>query len=116
MPREPIKAPVGRPRKFCLRCAPQRGHVPAVEYGRAVRLARTQQLRNAYGALQCLDCRQHVPWEAMDFHHRDPADKSFTIGKSASRSWDSVVAEIAKCDLICANCHRIRHAEMRKVA
>ena len=48
---------------------------------------------------------------ALDFHHRDPANKDFTVsyllkGRSISR----IKAEIAKCICICSNCHRKGHA------
>jgi hypothetical protein len=45
----------------------------------------------------------------FDFHHRDPSTKDFTI---RSR-WDlsKVLPELEKCDVLCANCHRLHHAE-----
>ena len=47
---------------------------------------------------------------ALDFHHRDPSEKKFTISNNlSSRNWDSILAEINKCDILCANCHRIEH-------
>jgi hypothetical protein len=30
-----------------------------------------------------------------------------------NRPWSEIEAEMAKCDLVCANCHRIRTAERR---
>ena len=58
----------------------------------------------------CLDCGRRLPPYAMDFDHRDPADKSFNLGagKVLLKSRAALVAEIAKCDVVCANCHRIR--------
>jgi hypothetical protein len=49
----------------------------------------------------------------MDFDHRDPAVKSFAIGPSLTRNRAAVVAEIAKCDVVCANCHRLRTERQR---
>lgn len=44
----------------------------------------------------------------MDFHHRDPLTKDFEIGGfHGSRA--RLLAEVEKCDLICAVCHRLRH-------
>ncbi len=44
---------------------------------------------------------------ALDFHHIDPQLKSFGISSGGfSRSWDSIISEIRKCVLVCANCHR----------
>ena len=43
----------------------------------------------------------------MDFDHREAKDKKFVISKSDSiGSLKKVKAEIAKCDVVCANCHR----------
>lgn len=44
---------------------------------------------------------------ALDFHHRDPSTKLFSFGGSLTRSREAVLIEAAKCDLLCANCHRI---------
>lgn len=47
---------------------------------------------------------------ALQFHHRDPAVKRFTVttnamGSSKKYPWEMILEEIAKCDLLCANCH-----------
>ena len=44
---------------------------------------------------------------ALDLHHKDPSSKSFGIGdKGYTRSWEKIKAELDKCALVCANCHR----------
>jgi hypothetical protein len=59
----------------------------------------------------CADCGGRFPSVCMDFDHRDPSTKVDNISTLASKgSWSSVLAEVAKCDLVCANCHRIRSA------
>jgi hypothetical protein len=64
----------------------------------------------AYKGGKCERCGyDKCPW-VLEFHHRDQGDKAFTIGASCHmKSWRSVVAEIEKCDLLCANCHREEH-------
>lgn len=52
---------------------------------------------------------------ALEFHHRDASSKEFGIG-AASVSRERLLAEAAKCDLVCANCHRARHAATARVA
>lgn len=43
---------------------------------------------------------------ALQFHHRDPANKEFNIAlHGATRSLERARAEAAKCVLLCANCH-----------
>lgn len=69
----------------------------------------------------CQDCGEFFPAEAMDFHHRDPATKSFEISGRRGRSLERVKEEIAKCDLLCATHHRLRQidpavARLRKEA
>lgn len=44
---------------------------------------------------------------ALEFDHRDPSSKRFTISQGASRKRDELLAEIAKCHVLCANHHRI---------
>src|ERR1700680_5015487 len=53
---------------------------------------------------------------AMDFHHRDESQKSFTIACCYSRSWDALRKELDKCVLLCANCHRELHYTGKNVA
>lgn len=55
----------------------------------------------------CSDCGISYPSYVMDFDHR--GDKDFEIsGSSRTGSLRKILSEIAKCDLVCANCHRIR--------
>lgn len=58
----------------------------------------------------CMDCCGTFPPEAMDWDHRPGEDKFMDVGKlvGGRYSFDIVMAEIAKCDLVCAVCHRIR--------
>ena len=62
----------------------------------------------------CLRCGLE-DWRCLDFHHRDRETKSFSIGHSGmSRSLKRIQDEIAKCDVLCANCHRIEEWELSK--
>jgi hypothetical protein len=45
----------------------------------------------------------------FDFHHRDAEDKTFALSNGA-RSLEARRVEAAKCDMLCANCHRRLHA------
>lgn len=55
----------------------------------------------------CSRCGERFPVVCMDFHHRDPATKFKGVAVMSRCSLDRVRAEIAKCDVLCANCHRI---------
>lgn len=56
----------------------------------------------------CMDCGLVFPMVCMDFDHRDPSIKEFNIASIRAGSAERLRTEIAKCDLVCANCHRIR--------
>lgn len=45
----------------------------------------------------------------LDFHHRDSGEKLGTIGQVRHWPQDKLLAEIEKCDVVCANCHRWHH-------
>ena len=57
----------------------------------------------------CVDCNTKDV-RVLDFDHRDPNTKLFTISAAIGRtkSKSAVLKEISKCDVRCANCHRIR--------
>jgi hypothetical protein len=55
---------------------------------------------------RCALCGYDRCQAALEFHHLDPASKSFGIaGKGFTRSIDELRAEASKCVLLCANCH-----------
>lgn len=58
----------------------------------------------------CADCGGIFPPFVMDFDHRDPSSKLMGLSESVGRAWADadILAEAAKCDVVCANCHRIR--------
>lgn len=56
----------------------------------------------------CTDCGQFYPYYVMEFDHLPENGKAFEISRLRTISLDTIKAEIAKCDLVCANCHRVR--------
>lgn len=62
-------------------------------------------------SVPCQDCGKSYPTYVMDFDHRDPSQKKFEIAHRKTLSEENLLAEIAKCDIVCANCHRIRTHE-----
>jgi hypothetical protein len=58
----------------------------------------------------CVNCNKVRP---LTYHHRDPSKKLFALSK-ASRlkvSLDALKREIAKCVLLCEDCHRLEHED-----
>ena len=64
-------------------------------------------------SLCCLSCGETHP-ACLEFHHINPQEKKFTIGRLERRvSLKSLQEEIAKCRVLCANCHRKEHYKQR---
>ena len=54
---------------------------------------------------ECAICGYNRNYAALEYHHT--SDKLFSIGASSMGKSDDVIrAEISKCVLVCANCHR----------
>lgn len=115
-----------RNRKFCFDCSPYKAHNthpsdPGNPKGRRPSKERNrQQILSIYkrglerkatliaaAGGKCKDCGYCKTNRALSFHHREPAGKKFclSINEIWSRSWDVVLEEAAKCDLLCMNCH-----------
>lgn len=67
-------------------------------------------------AIPCADCGHRYPYYVMDFDHRDPAKKEFNISTFRARNPAALWAEIDKCDVVCANCHRERTHGTRQIS
>lgn len=66
----------------------------------------------------CMDCGNIYPPFVMDFDHRDSKTKIGSISwllLHNTSNMEKIKAEIEKCDLVCANCHRVRtHDRIQK--
>lgn len=78
-------------------------------------LKRNRDRRNKYrkyvqelkSKTPCTDCGTQYPYYVMEFDHL--RDKSFTIATLANvNSLEHLIEEIAKCEIVCANCHKQR--------
>jgi hypothetical protein len=66
-----------------------------------------EYLERARSNGKCVDCGESNPL-LLQFHHRDGKEK-YVIGMYTRWSLNRLKEEIAKCDILCANCHIIRH-------
>jgi hypothetical protein len=59
-------------------------------------------------ATPCADCGICYPYYVMDFDHM--RDKKFNVARGTSAGWrlETIIDEVAKCEIVCANCHRMR--------
>lgn len=59
----------------------------------------------------CADCKVPYPPYVMDFDHRDGGKtklRNLSVLARRATSFEVIEAEVAKCDVVCANCHRER--------
>lgn len=91
----------GRRIRYCPKC------VPSVEQRRAF----VDRLKEK----PCTDCGYSFHPVAMQFDHLDPSQKVASVSALVGRCvpLSAVLAEIAKCELVCANCHAIREHKRR---
>lgn len=77
----------------------------------AARYAKIRQyLDGIKGSAGCLLCGEKEV-VCLDFHHLNPQEKSFNLSK-VLRSQRKIANEVAKCIILCANCHRKLHANL----
>lgn len=57
---------------------------------------------------KCVDCKEDYPYWILEFDHLE--DKHFTISNFSSKTSniETIKKEIAKCDVVCSNCHKNR--------
>ena len=71
-------------------------------------------LKEYKSSLKCEKCDENHP-ACLEFHHINPSEKKFAIGRiNDYLSWRMLKTEIAKCRVLCANCHRKEHYEQRE--
>jgi hypothetical protein len=70
--------------------------------------AKIRELIDDAKSKPCVDCGKSYPIYVMDFDHM--RDKQFLLSRAGQRGYtlEQVKAEMAKCEVVCANCHRIR--------
>ena len=79
--------------------------------------AKSRALSDQLKSRPCTDCGRSFPPYVMDLDHLPGTDKTASpsrYGRSASPH--KFLAEAAKCEVVCANCHRVRTHERRMAA
>ena len=103
--------------KECTRQASKKHYDQHTQYykdkaaaSRTSLLVKSQELIKKAKDVPCADCNNRFPAVAMDFHHVS-GDKLANVGNMTSwgSSLPKLQAEIDKCVVLCACCHRIRH-------
>lgn len=80
-----------------------------VEAQRAFRNRRLDRIDAIKVDSGCVECGFNDHPAALQFHHRDEEQKVSNVAGIVNSRWEVVEEEIAKCDVLCANCHSIYH-------
>jgi len=77
---------------------------------------RQREIRDWYNdyksKLFCKNCGENHPG-CLDFHHKDRDVKEKEISQAMGSGWsvEKLLEEMAKCDVLCSNCHRKLHSK-----
>lgn len=117
----------GRPSAYCKRCSNAFSASYHLKHGPRLIKERTKRVTLTRHAMRiwidslknkpCVDCKFPYPPYVMHFDHL--YGKSYNISEMHNRGFSKkrILEEIAKCELVCANCHAIRtHDRQRGVA
>lgn len=93
---------------------PRRNYEERKAYQKEWARQRTLTLRELKKDKPCADCGIVYDPVCMDWDHIVEG-KSLNLSKMNSYSMDRVLAEIALCELVCSNCHRLRTLNRRGI-
>ena len=83
-----------------------------------VEKARIDRVRNFLAAFKrysgCKECGVTEPC-VLDFHHNGEKTDSLSNMVKRGFSLEKLIAEIAECDVLCSNCHRLHHCKVSRV-
>jgi len=87
----------------CKSCWNKRTYKSAID--------KVAEYMDSRGGAKCQRCGYDKCSAALEFHHRVPSEKD----PAWHRGWSlpKLKEELDKCDILCANCHREVHSEMR---
>lgn len=86
-----------------------------IKYTRPLVEEKTKEIHEYQMEKGCTDCGYNAHPAALEFDHLPGTEKKFNIGeKIGSYNRQKLWEEIAKCDVVCANCHNIRTATRRQ--
>jgi hypothetical protein len=78
------------------------------------RLIASREAAIDYKGGKCEECGYDTYRGALEFHHTDPTQKDHYALRAINR--ERLFAEVDKCILLCANCHREEHGRLRMEA
>ena len=103
----------GRQSKYCSR------QCKNIYLNQSLQSYEAQQVRGRKRKLEliklqgnkCGMCGYDKNYAALEFHHKVPIEKLFQLDlrSLSNRSWDAILEEAKKCQLLCSNCHAEYH-------
>lgn len=90
----------GKTSRICKEC-----HKKKSKKNYDKKVSAVAEYKSNCGCAKCGETRPYV----LEFHHRDPFQKDYTIANRARASLDSIMSEIQKCVVLCSNCHQAFH-------
>ncbi len=107
----------GQQQKYCSNKCKQKDHYHRVkEQTNTYHSQTTRALKRKLKLIEmmgggCANCGYTANISALHFHHLDANKKSFKLGARilSNRSWEAILEEAQKCELLCANCHAEEH-------
>ena len=69
---------------------------------------RNSEIIREHKSKPCADCGIQYPYYVMDFDHRQDENKVINLANASRMTRPKILEEIAKCDVVCSNCHRER--------
>lgn len=68
----------------------------------------------AYLGGKCCDC-DNSDKRVLEFHHsKERRRNGLTVASYLSGSWQRLQKQLDKCELLCANCHKIKTLQQEK--
>ena len=106
---------------ICRECSNQRSkkyynenkeHHKSIIYKRNIKIRNENRskLYEFYLVHPCVDCGEKNP-VVLEFDHKNSVEKIANVSNLLDNKWETIQKEIDKCDVRCANCHRIRTAK-----
>ena len=78
-------------------------------WDRSRRFERKNKIVNEVFDGECGKCGYSKCLKSLTLHHRNPEEKEIRLSNMTRHSWDKIINEVSKCDLLCANCHNELH-------
>lgn len=71
-----------------------------------------RRLKDYLSNKKCTDCDNN-DWRVFEFDHINADEKRDSVSRMlfGGYSWKTIMKEISKCEIVCANCHRVRTVE-----